>query len=521
MFKLNKLVFCVLSLVCLPAWSAPDPHQFGLPIGAKLTSDIQSTAQPLLVKMHDGYLLTSNSPLVAGGIFGFISKTRAEKTRIVVSLPFEGDGLWNSNIGTGLYYAIGGMGGVPILSNTASFVLDPKYPFNWGPTAGDARLVYNGLIYVPAQYPNLKGNNSNENNPRGAQVQPEALSSLADALMSNKSIDIVSIDVYSISSLKSVRDFEYVVTKTGSAHRSIVHVLPALDGGELIAEKEGLVAITAQKALLSVPKNCEILNAPKGMACTLDLTHLASGFSLKTTVAGVGFLKGSSTSPVMSISVAPDVRFYYSMNYLNQQLGQAEEKELVGLAPFSLAPNAVPEFASPFDLFEKLILKRMNFQVSITERQPAVNGYYQGQVGKNPNITIPYLIKQSGASKASKVTMSVSGDSTTQDGDGRQYCKFLTDSKPVQSIAVPLALAFSKKDGSLKKEVESNCSGTELNITDMPWSETQGNQFMGELWMDMIFNISNRRILNDIEGKYWAGSAKAKGEIKVKATWND
>ncbi|PRC91445.1 hypothetical protein [Solimicrobium silvestre] len=532
--KLIKSSAVVLFFVGMNVWSAPDPGLPGEPIGVKYHGNIVTSIQPVLIKFGSNYLIQTNSPIAEGGIFGIYNKNAPNMTTMAISFPFKGASDWNYFLGVGMYFIQGGI--YNILSDRFPFVVNENYPFSWQPDApgkpGGYMLSYNGVTYESSYTPNLLGDKSNSNNPRGAQVQGKSRNVLAAAIIAKKSLTAVSLDVYYPNYLENSQIFERMTTKAEGAvgaegtfglNKSTLNILPAIENGSIDPLSAGVIGISSQKVLTTVPAGCEIVASPSGVACPISTSGSLEMYSLKSTVAGVSFLVDGALVPVTDTVITPQVKLFMSADWIDSQLGSNEQVVLVDSPLVSLYPNQTPQFIAPFPIFTKLTINRINYQISITERNPglAVDGYYQGTIGSNSAISIPYTVKQSGPSKATNVTMSVTGDTATQDSDGRAYCKFTTDSKPAQFIAVPLALAFSGKDGVSRQQVDSDCSGTESDITGMPWTETLGTPYMGELWVDLLFNLSSRRILTDINDNYWAGSAKATGNIKVTATWND
>ena len=516
-------------ILSLNAWGAPDPSKPGLAFGAVIQSNQVTSVRVGVIKTGSEYLYFSDSSILNGGVFGYYNKSDLDKSWMVASLPIFTFASWNHSISTGIYL----LNVADVLTLTKpNMVINSLYPFAWNI---DTNAIYNngqGVLYnrvhfVPARTPNLLGNTEYVNNPRGLQVQASELPVLGDLLKSYTPFTVVSIDTYQRADANSVAAMESS-QMTNAISRGVmisrVNLIP-YDAGSLSFSEVGEVAISPSGKILSVPAACTITTAPAGMLCPLDLSGIKAAVKYTSNNAGVLFKSGPSDAGTTTLTANTMTNVFYSADWILDKMRTQDTIVLENYQSLSLSSNVVSAINVPFDQFSKLTIKKLSYAVTIQER--TAGAVYSGVVGQSA-MTIPYLVTQSGDSKATSVTVKVSNDSRPA-GLKDNSCAFHTDlnnASKNQVIAVPVRLDFYNPMASSFKQTRlPGCNGGPVQIggVDMPWFDTYDISSMyqnGQLALDMVFDLTDSAIQSDINGQYWQGTATGTGQISVEATWN-
>ncbi|WP_293934716.1 hypothetical protein [Iodobacter sp.] len=520
MMKVAKLFCILLMMVCCPVFAAIDLANPGLVQGVRLVGDLNTTVSVGVVEFGKDNLIITNGDFKSGGVFGSWNATQ-QKGAIVVSYPFSGSGAWNRNMSVGFYYESSGVVISLIPNGSTKYNVVSNYPFAWTvPSSYPSSLLYNRVVFHAANYPNYKNADSASNNPRGLQIQINKGEFLKN-LKGNNISKITSVDIYNTFAVGSLSALEKNARDWGQNRSSLR--LSFMGTFYFRNIENETITISSQKKILSFPTACEESISPAGVLCPINIDNgvLWKDMTIESKTPGVNFIKELGAGHVAKLvgnEISNKAKIFISSDYLAKALGPTDASKVLDAAEISMYATKTPEFKSNGFYFNSLTLKRVDYAIAITERNlgSAINGFYQGVVGKDPEIKIPYEIKQSGPSKATKITLKVSGPHV--DIAGRSYCKFSTAAK--QDIAISLTLAFSEKGGAKPQKIASDCRGTAIDILNMPWSEVLGgSQYESSLWLDLLFDLSSSNVSYDVNGDFWNGSAKATGDVTVEATW--
>ncbi|MGR2682906.1 hypothetical protein [Chromobacterium haemolyticum] len=521
--------YCVSLLLLLigPCLAAPGNNP-GEVSGATINSGGTQTIQPVIIQLNDkvgeeAYYIASTGSFVNGGIMGYYSVANSQQSALAISFPFKGSSSWNRNLSVGFYFKVKRGGAVYSLLSQIPGGQDgvnSSLPFKWkiGYENYNASLGYNRVNFWPAVYPNYLNNDSDASNPRGLQIKLN-LNEFVNELINNQVESVVSLDTYYANHTASISAFEDGAKKHGM--RKTVLNFSSSQKAKLDQLSES-ISMSPQGKLLSSKGVCEINSNGVSMDCPLQIknTGTLELFTLKSNDKGVVFVDNGRE--VVSTPIKSGLKVRISSEHLKNLLGKdRDELSLDNAISLSIYPTQASQLTGHFGLFSLLKLKKLNYQIAISEREPEkkINDYYRAVVGQATELRLPYEIKQTGPSKATKVSVQVSGPQISLLKDGRRYCKFSTASG--QDIALPLDLAFMSPSGANRQRVEADCSNIPLDLTRMPWAESMGVQYEGKLWLDLLFPLIYPQILYDVNGKAWEGRARASGEVTVKATWVD
>ncbi|NHR08544.1 hypothetical protein HA052_25470 [Chromobacterium haemolyticum] len=516
---------CLLLLLINSSLAAPGSSP-GEVKGGKLLDGGSQTIQPVVIQLNakageEAYYIASTGSFVNGGIMGYYSVANSQQSALAISFPFKGSSGWNYSLSVGFYFQTKRNNTVyPLLSKTSEGQdgINSSLPFKWKSRCGKKTFLdYNRVIFWPASYPNYLGSSSVDANPRGLQIRSN-LKAFVGALIGDDIVNVTSLDTYQCSDTDDVPKFESSVI-SGSGMRKTVLQFSPIKTAKLSQLSEE-ISVSPQGKLLSSKSICKINENGTSMDCPLQIENAGTLglFTLKSNINGVVFVNNGKE--LSSTPIKDGLKVRISSSYLKSLLDKdKDEANLDNAVKLSIYPTTASQLAGEFGLFSLLKLKKINYQIAIFEREPEnkINDYYQVVVGKETELRLPYEIKQSGPSKATKVSLQISGPQISLPKDGRQYCKFSTAGR--QDIALPLDLAFMSPSGANRQLVAADCSNRPIDITNMPWSESLGTQYEGRLWLDLLFPLVYPQILYDVNGKAWEGRARASGEVTIKATW--
>ena len=312
-----------------------------------------------------------------------------------------------------------------------------------------------------------------------------------------------------LQNLMSFRDVyvEYNVTYFSPVRYADIEILEA-----------GTVTINSKGTVIKVPGQCKI-TSDGGMACPFDVQSHPAAFQYTSLGNQLTFRTGVNEVSIRYVSGGWSGYVYYSKEWLAQNLNNKPSNVVKRLGTILALGFA------PFDVISTLTIERgASFAVGIAEVKPGSSN--EGIVGQS-GIRIPYLVTQSGDSKATLVKISVSDDNPNS-SVGADSCAFHTDlnNPSDQVIAVPVRLNFynpNTPSSTLPRSPGCNNIPMEIATPDIPWFwdiDTTGT-YTGLLGLDLVFDLNSSAVQTDINGRYWQGKASGSGKITVEATWVD
>ena len=513
----NIILFICVIFNLNTVFAVPNPAQPGQSLSGFNNgySENLFTNPVSIIKLNNRYLIASLYPTVANGsLFGVYDPANQSANRMTISGsygqgPDSRPAVWSMGINTG---TIAYLNSDVVQLTKPGMIIDPGLPFAWGNT--EPGVSYNNFYYVSA---NL------DRYPRGMQVGSNEVAKIASWLINNhgvipnNNVLIISYDVARTVSPTTIASLEselasagYFASRTRFYSTPVVNVNPSFDTGTVTMSPTGNI--------LTIPVGCSISPSKTGMVCPFNVTTIPNAFTILTNKSSEIAFTTSATSTTEYPSIQggqANTWVYYKAAWFTSKLAGANETTVMDTKSLKIQASSSTFNSTFFDAFNLLNIKKIIYSVGIKDRNSA-GSTYSGVVGSS-NIVIPYEITQQGSSMATTINVTVSSL-----GNINGKCIFIAP--PVQSIAIPLSLAFSSP-GSLSKTAVGgvNCSGlSPVDIVNMPWvgGVDVTGMYSSSLWMDMIFNLTTPAVMLDTSGKNWNGIAAGSGTITVNAIWN-
>ncbi|WP_155627743.1 hypothetical protein [Burkholderia territorii] len=455
-----------------------------------------------------------------GGIVGFIDVQRPTESRIAAYFGLNAISRNNGPAFMGGFWAAMGSNIVALAVPASAENRDPALPFSQPEhrNTADATNTYHNLQV--ASMASL--NETSAYRWTGTQVvNPEAKVLIARALTDMQPFELgVRYNGRKRTEGGKWEDADPYICGYSNGLNT-VQVNPPLNSTLEIRPVSGIVEVSNSKSVVKAPGQC----APgrDALLCKIDVAsnQLSAGFNLAIPsqfIDKAWFVVDGAKMNSISGSQLANSSIAISAVYLDELLGSAEEIVPGDFAFINLnSPESGGRNSVRVAIFDSIKLKRLTFGVEIAERGPSSLGKYSGEIGKDPDITIPLMIRQYGASKATTVDVQLIGNSLNTAKGTR--CAFKINDGAT-SVGVPALLRFNS--GLSREEYADNCKGEPHNIAAMRWKEMLGGAFAYEATMDLdvVYPLSPPDLELDETGNEWYGSASADGQVVVRAYWN-